>query len=76
MPKWTPCKRPEFIKKLKRWGFMPPEPGGRHWYLRYETYTLTLPSNKEYSVAQVKMLLKEIEVGTGQRISLEEWEVL
>jgi predicted RNA binding protein YcfA (HicA-like mRNA interferase family) len=54
MPKWKPCKRRDFIKKLKKFGFEPPAPGGRHFYMRYDTYTLTLPNNKEYSVPQIK----------------------
>jgi len=73
MGKWTPCKRKDFIKKLKRLGFDSPEPGGRHFYMRYGSFTLPLPRNAEYSVPQIKMLLKEIEEGTGQKISLEEW---
>ena len=76
MGKWKPCKRRDFIKKLKKIGFEPPEPGGRHFYMRYKTYTLTLPSNKEYSVPQVKMLLGEIERGINKKISLEVWEKL
>ncbi len=76
MSKWAPCKRRDFIKKLKRPGFEPPEPGGRHFYMRYGTYTLTLPGNKEYSVPQLKMLLKEIEIDIQKKISLEEWERL
>ena len=76
MGKWNPCKRREFIKKLKKVGFESPEPGGSHFYMRYGTYTLTLPSNKEYSVPQVKMLLKEIEQGIKKEISSDEWESL
>jgi hypothetical protein len=76
MGKCKPCKRRDFIKKLKKLGFEPPEPGGRHFYMRYGTYTLTLPSNKEYSVPQIKMLLSEIERGISRKISLEEWENL
>jgi predicted RNA binding protein YcfA (HicA-like mRNA interferase family) len=74
MGKWKPCKRTEFIKKLKKFGFGPPEPGGRHFYMRHKTYALTLPNNKEYSIPQIKMLLKEIENGINKKISLEEWE--
>ena len=70
------CKRREFIKKLGRFGFGPPEPGGRHFYMRYGTYTLTLPGNKEYSVPQLRMLIREIENGIGKKIPLEEWENL
>ncbi len=73
MPKWKPCKRRDFIKKLKKFGFESPVPGGRHFYMRHDTYTLTLPNNKEYSVPQVKMLLNEIKLGTNKKISIEEW---
>jgi predicted RNA binding protein YcfA (HicA-like mRNA interferase family) len=73
MAKWKPCKRRDFIKKLKKLGFEPPEPGGRHFYMRYGTYTLTLPSNQEYSVPQIRMLLKEIEHGIGIEISNAKW---
>lgn len=76
MGRWTPCKRRNFIKKLKSFGFQLPETGGRHFYMRYESYTLTLPGNKEYSVPQIKMLLREIEIGTEKKISFEEWQRL
>ena len=32
MGKWNPCKRSDFIKKLKKLGFEAPEPRGRHFY--------------------------------------------
>jgi len=76
MPKWRPCKRRDFIKKLKRIGFAAPEPGGNHFYMRYGTYTFTVPSNQEFSVPQVRTLLKEIEQGIKKEISLDEWERL
>jgi len=73
---WSPCKRQVFIRKLRRLGFEPPEPGGRHFFMRGGRYTLTLPSNPEYSVAQLRMLLREIEEGTGTRVSAERWAEL
>jgi hypothetical protein len=76
MAKWTPCRRKDFTRKLKKLGFESPEPGGRHFYMRYGSFTLTLPRNSEYSVPQVKMLVKEIELGIKKRISLEEWSAL
>jgi len=76
MTKWSPCKRRDFIKKLKRLGFSSPEPGGRHFYMRYGTYTFTLPNNPEYSVPQLKMLIKEIENILRRKVSLEEWQRL
>jgi hypothetical protein len=76
MGKWTPCKRKDFIRKLRKLDFETPEPGGRHFYMRYGTFTFTLPNNAEYSVDQVKMLLREIEVGIKKKISSEEWQRL
>jgi hypothetical protein len=57
-------------------GFEPPEPGGRHSYMRCGSYTLNLPNNREYSVPQIKMLIREIERGLRRTISPEEWEAL
>ena len=76
MARWSPCKRRTFIKKLSSLGFSPPEPGGRHFYMRYGTYTLTLPNNPEYSVAQLRMLVKEVGHIMGREISLNEWQDL
>jgi predicted RNA binding protein YcfA (HicA-like mRNA interferase family) len=73
MAKWAPCKRREFIGKLRKIGFEEPEPGGRHFYMRHGTFTLTLPNNPEYPIPQVKMLLQEIELGIKRKIRLEEW---
>ena len=73
MVKWRPCTRKEFIKKLKTIGFTSPEPGGRHFFMRHGAYTLTIPSNKEYSIPQLKMLLNEIEQGIGRKITIDEW---
>ena len=76
MPKWNPCKRRVFIKKLVKLGFNILEPGGRHFYMRYETKVLTIQGNDEYSVPQLKMMIKELEKLIGRIITLEEWEEL
>lgn len=76
MPKWTPCKRRNFIKKLMKLGFSAPEPGGRHFYMRYGSNTLPIPNNPEYSVPRLKMMIRELERIIGRKISLEEWEGL
>ena len=54
MAKWKPCKRRDFIKKLKKLGFESPEARGRHFYMRYGPYTFTVPGNKEYSVRKLR----------------------
>jgi len=76
MGKCGPCKRRNYIRKLRKFGFQPPEPGGSHHYMRYGSLTLTLPSNEEYSISQLKMLLREIEDGIDRKFSLNEWERL
>ena len=76
MPSWSPCKRRDFVRKLRRLGFTAPEPGGRHFFMRRQTYTLALPANPEYSVPQLRLLLREVERGTGLRVSLERWLAL
>jgi predicted RNA binding protein YcfA (HicA-like mRNA interferase family) len=76
MARWAPCKRKDFIAKLRKLGFESPEPGGRHFYMRHGAFTFTLPNNTEYSIPQIKMLLKEIEEGIKKKISLEDWQKL
>jgi hypothetical protein len=44
--------------------------------MRYGTDTLAIPSNAEYSVSQLKILLKEVEHIIGKRVSLDEWQNL
>lgn len=66
MARWTPCKRTEFMRKLRQLGFTGPEPGGKHAHMRYRRYTLTLPNNPEYSVQQVKTLLQQIALVLGR----------
>jgi hypothetical protein len=39
----------------------------------YEKKRLAIPSNNEYSVAQLKMMLKEVEDIVGYDISAERW---
>ena len=71
MPKWGPCKRRDFIRKLKRLGFGDPEPGGQHFYMRYGEYTLAIPGNREYSVDQLKILLSELKEILRRKITLK-----
>jgi hypothetical protein len=73
MPRWTPCKRRVFIRKLEELCFNPPEPGGRHFYMRYGGNVITIPNNDEYSVPQLRMMLREIEKIIGRTITLQEW---
>ncbi|MCJ7575933.1 MAG: type II toxin-antitoxin system HicA family toxin [Dehalococcoidia bacterium] len=44
--------------------------------MRYGTHTLAIPRNAEYSVPQLKTLLKEVEQIMVRKISLQEWRGL
>jgi len=41
--------------------------------MRFQRYTLTLPSNPEYSIPQLRMLVGDVERGTGIRIDADRW---
>lgn len=76
MKKWTPCKRRDFIKKLLKLNFEGHYSGSRHQFLAYNNNRLTIPSNDEYSVPQLRMMLKEVKEIFGKEIDSEFWNNL
>jgi len=76
MSRWIPCKRREFIRRLRALGFDGPFSGARHQFLIQNENRLAIPSNEEYSVPQLRMMLREAGFILGRDISLEEWERL
>jgi len=44
--------------------------------MRYGERTLTIPNNTEFSVPQLRVLLKQVEGLLGKKISLSEWQGL
>jgi len=76
MSRWTPCKRSLFIKKLRQLGFHGPYSGARHEFMVIGESRLTLPSNAEFSIPQLKMMIAEIESLLSRQIDLLEWEQL
>lgn len=76
MSRWRPSKRRDFVRRLKRLGFEGPYSGTRHQFLVYESHRLAIPSNKEYSVPQLRMMLREVEAILGRRLSADEWNRL
>lgn len=76
MSRLTPCKRRDFVKKLRKLGFEEPKSVTRHQFMVYQEYRLTIPSNSEYSVSQLKMMLREVEIIIGYQISIEQWNKL
>lgn len=76
MSRWAPCKRREFISRLRRLGFHGPYKGTRHEFMIYGNFRLSIPSNQDYSIPQLKMMLEEVEKVINRKISLREWESL
>lgn len=76
MHKWVPCKRRDFIRKRKKLGFSDVEAGGRHGIMRYGSYKQVVPNNREYSVPQLRMLLKQVKEKLKRDVSVEEWNNL
>ena len=76
MTQWVPCKRKDFIKRLKNLGFEGPYSGSRHQFLVFKNYRLAIPSNKEYSIPQLKMMIKEAEKIIERKILVDEWNSL
>jgi len=70
------CKRLEFISRLKKIGFSGPYSGARHQFMIYQKHRLTIPSNTEYSVPQLRMMLNEAGHILGHRIQDKEWDIL
>ena len=76
MSRWAPCKRRDFINKIRKLGFEGPYAGTRHHFMVYKNHRLTIPSNSEYSVPQLRMMIKEVESIIERQISIEEWNNL
>jgi len=76
MSRWTPCRRREFIRRLQKLRFEGPYSGTRHQFMVYEQHRLAIPSNTEYSVPQLRMMVREIEEIVGREITADEWNGL
>lgn len=74
--RWVPCKRREFIRKLRRLGFEDPYPGARHQVMYRDRARLVLPNNAEYSVQQVRQLVTQVKALLGREVDLAEWSDL
>jgi len=76
MSRWIPCKRRDFMKKLRSLGFEGPYSGTRHQFMIYQDHRLAIPSDSEYSVPQLRMMISEIELIICRNIVAEEWNKL
>jgi hypothetical protein len=76
MSPWKPCKRRDFIRKLRKLGFEGPYSGTRHQFVVFENHRLAIPSNAEYSMPQLRIMIREVEEILDRKINLNEWEKL
>jgi hypothetical protein len=74
--RWIPCKRQDFVRRLRLLGFDGPFSGTRHQFMLYEHHRLAIPSNAEYSVPQLRMMIRELEGIIGREIAVEDWNRL
>jgi len=61
---------------LRQLGFVGLYAGAKHQFMVYENYRLSIPSNKEYSIPQLRMMMREVERIIGREIPVDEWESL
>jgi len=73
---WAPCKRRDFIQRLRSLGFDGPFSGTRHQFMTYGEHRLTIPSNDEYSVPQLRTMIREVEAILGRAVVADEWNGL
>ena len=76
MPRWNPCKRQDFIRRLRQLGFEGVFSGAKHQFMVLGENRLTLPSNEEYSVPQLRMMIRVVEGMIDREITLDEWSQL
>lgn len=69
MPKLTPIKHEEFIRRLRKFGFEGPFAGGKHLFMIKGRSRLTIPNphRKEISVGLLRKILNQAD------ISIQEW---
>jgi len=76
MSPWQPCKRRVFIKRLRKLGFEGPFSGTRHQFMIFRDHRLSIPSNAEFSVPQLRMMIREVESILSRTLDSDEWNRL
>ena len=71
MSQWTPCKRRDFTRRLRKIGFEGSYSGTRHQFMILGQHRLAIPSNTEFSVPQLRMMLREVQQIIGRDIDLD-----
>jgi hypothetical protein len=53
-------------------GFEGPFSGSKHQFMTFANHRQTIPSNDEYSVPQLRMMVKEVESIIGREVTASE----
>lgn len=61
---------------MRELGFAGVFSGAKQQFMTIGENRLTLPSNDEYSVPQLRMMIRVVEGIIGRQITLEEWSEL
>jgi hypothetical protein len=61
---------------MRALGFEGPFSGTRHHFLVLGYHRLAIPSNEEYSVPQLRMVLREAEEILHRQITSDDWDRL
>ena len=76
MSPWRPCKRRVFIKRVKKLGFEGPFSVTRHQFMIKDNHRLSIPTHEEYSVPQLRMMIREVESIINRTLDADEWNHL
>jgi hypothetical protein len=61
---------------LRALGFEGPFSGTKHQFMTFANHRQTIPSNDEYSVPQLRMMIREVESIIGREITATAWNNL
>jgi len=61
---------------VRKLGFDGVYSGTKHQFMVYQNQRLTIPSNSEYSVPQLRMMLREVEEIIEREVGIDEWNNL
>jgi len=64
------------MRRLRGLGFDGPYSGTRHQFMIFGEKRLAIPSNPEYSIPQLRFMMREVETIVGREITLEAWSEL
>lgn len=64
------------MRRLRRLARDGPHSGAKHQFMTAGQNRLSIPSNSENSVPQLKMMLREVAEIIGREVSAEEWNSL